>query len=232
MTSPLPPLSITDVFLRIGLALIAGLIVGFERESHGRAAGLRTTMLACVSSAIAMILSEYLFVYAVDNGSAWRPDPARLAAGILTGMGFLGAGTIIRQGNLVRGVTTAAALWYVTILGLAFGSGHIQLGLIGMAIVLIALFLLPSVEGLINNDWYGTVVVTAVSDAFLDSEVRREIESLDVRVKKMDIEYDLERKQKVICCQIKFRRLDGFEISHKVLNRLRSLPGMLKVKWS
>jgi len=232
MTSPLPPPSITDVFLRIGLALIAGLVVGFERERHGRAAGLRTTMLACVSSAIAMILSEYLFASSIDNGSGWRPDPARLAAGILTGMGFLGAGTIIRQGNLVRGVTTAAALWYVTILGLAFGSGYIQLGLIGMAIVLIALFLLPSVEGLINNDWYGTIVVTAVSDAFLDSEVRREIESLGARVKKMDIEHDLEQKQKVICCQIKFRRLDEFEISQKVMSRLRSLPGMLKVKWS
>jgi len=232
MPPTLSSLSTSDVLLRIGLALLAGLVVGFERESHGRAAGLRTTMLACVSSAIAMILSEYLFIHASESATPWRPDPARLAAGILTGMGFLGAGTIIREGHLVRGITTAAVLWYVTILGLAFGSGHIQLGLIGMGIVLIALFLLPVIEGRINNDWYGTVVVTAAMDAFADRDVRQQIETLPIRVKKMDIEYDLEQKRKTICCQIKFQRLDELSASQEVVRRLRSLPGVLKVKWS
>src|SRR5690606_29104215 len=111
------------VLLRLGLAAMAGAIVGLERESHGRAAGLRTTMLVCVSAAVAMLVSHALFVASTGPGISWRPDPARLAAGILTGMGFLGGGAIIREGNMVRGVTTAAALWFVTVLGLAFGSG-------------------------------------------------------------------------------------------------------------
>ena len=232
MTSSLYALSTSDVLLRISLALIAGLVVGFERESHGRAAGLRTTMLVCVSSALAMILSEQLFSQTAENGSAWRPDPARLAAGILTGMGFLGAGTIMRQGNLVRGITTAAVLWYVTVLGLVFGSGHFLLGLVGMGIVLIALFVLPALEGLINSDWYGTVTVTAGLDAPEDMEVRQKIEAPGVRVKKMDVEYDLEHKQKVICCQIKFQKFGESDVSQEVLRRMRSLPGVLKVKWA
>src|SRR5690606_37945306 len=118
------------VLLRLGLAALGGAIIGLERESHGRAAGLRTTMLVCIGSAAAMLISERLLAAHTVPGSAWRPDPARLAAGILTGMGFLGAGAILREGNMVRGITTAAALWFVTILGLAFGSGEILIGLV------------------------------------------------------------------------------------------------------
>src|SRR5438874_967575 len=119
--------------LRLSLAFAAGFIVGWERESHGRPAGLRTNILACVAAAVAMVLSEVLFIQsaAAATGS-WRPDPARLGAGILTGIGFLGAGTILRHANVIRGVTTAASLWFVTVLGLAFGSGQIALGLIGL----------------------------------------------------------------------------------------------------
>ncbi len=179
-----------------------------------------------------MILSEHLFSQTAENGGTWRPDPARLAAGILTGMGFLGAGTIMRTGNLVRGITTAAVLWYVTVLGLVFGSGHFLLGLVGMGIVLIALFVLPGLEGLINSDWYGTVTVTAGLDAPEDMEVRQKIEAPGVRVKKMDVEYDLEQRRKVICCQIKFQKLGEFDVSQEVLRRMRSLPGVLKVKWA
>src|SRR5438477_324936 len=116
-------LSFSDMLLRLLLAFLAGMAVGWERESHGRPAGLRTNILACVASAVAMIVSEMLFAKsaAATATGNWRPDPARLGAGILTGIGFLGAGTIIRHGNFVRGVTTAASLWFVTVLGLAFG---------------------------------------------------------------------------------------------------------------
>jgi len=111
--------------LRVGLTFVTGFIVGWERESHGRPAGLRTNILACVAAAVSMIISEILFVQSAvitPTGSV-RSDPARLGAGILTGIGFLGAGTILRHENFVRGITTAATLWLVTVLGPAFGSG-------------------------------------------------------------------------------------------------------------
>src|SRR5579859_3106208 len=128
------PITLPEMCLRVGLAFIAGFAVGWERESHGRPAGLRTNILACVAAAVAMIVSEILFLEsaaATPTGSV-RADPARLGAGVLTGIGFLGAGTIMRHENFVRGVTTAATLWVATVLGLAFGSGMFALGGLGL----------------------------------------------------------------------------------------------------
>jgi putative Mg2+ transporter-C (MgtC) family protein len=118
-------MTIIDVLLRLGLSFVAGAVLGLERESHGRAAGLRTTTLACVAACLAMMLAHFFVRDPMFRSMNWRPDPGRLAAGILTGIGFLGAGVIVREGTTVRGVTTAAVLWYVTILGLVFGSGHL-----------------------------------------------------------------------------------------------------------
>src|SRR5437016_451093 len=155
------PLSSAEMFLRVLMALRAGFIVGWERESHGRPAGLRTTILTCVASAVAMIISEVLFVEsaAATATGNWRPDPGRLGAGILTGIGFLGAGTILRHANFIRGVTTAASLWFVTVLGLAFGSGQFALGFLGTGMALVTLFILPRFERHIPTDWYSTVTV-------------------------------------------------------------------------
>src|SRR4051812_6391896 len=139
------------MLLRLGLAVLAGVVVGYERESHGRAAGLRTTMLTCVAAAAAMILSTSIYEGA-NIAINWRPDPTRIAAGILTGIGFLGAGAIVREGKTVRGVTTAAVLWFVTIIGMAFGAGQIVLGLLGLCVALGTLFVLPGVEAGIKND--------------------------------------------------------------------------------
>src|SRR6267378_7219643 len=127
-------LSVREMFLRLLMAFLAGFLVGWERESHGRPAGLRTNILACTAAALAMLVSEVLFTQsAASAGSgSWRPDPARLGAGILTGIGFLGGGTILRHENLIRGVTTAASLWFVTVLGLTFGSGEYFLGAVGV----------------------------------------------------------------------------------------------------
>src|SRR5947208_7485676 len=149
-------LSYADMFLRLLMAFLAGLAIGWERESHGRPAGLRTTILACVASAVAMMVSEILFAQsaATNPSASWRPGPARLGAGILTGIGFLGAGTILRHENVIRGVTTAATLWFVTVLGLAFGSGEFSLGFIGFGIALVTLFVLPRFEKHIRSDWY------------------------------------------------------------------------------
>src|SRR5436309_14416659 len=147
-------LTLWEMFARVAMAFVAGAVVGWERESHGRPAGLRTTILACVASAVAMVISEVLFVEsaAATATGSWRPDPARLGAGILTGIGFLGAGTILRHRNVIRGVTTAATLWFVTVLGIAFGSGEFALGFIGVGAALITLFVLPVVEKVIKSD--------------------------------------------------------------------------------
>ncbi len=222
------------MILRLALSLVAGLMVGFERESHGRAAGFRTTTLVCVASAMAMMLSEYLFSVSTGGSvlAGWRPDPARLAAGILTGIGFLGAGTIIRQDNLVRGVTTAAVLWFVTVLGLTIGSGYLLLAGMGLGVALVVLFVLPLLEVYIKNDWYATVSVTTQMDGIADREIRRLVEECGVSVKNVGFDYDMQSNQKTLRCEVKFKKTDLFRTAEGVIQHVRKSPGVMQVKWS
>jgi len=97
-----------EVFLKLVLSLLFGGVVGFEREAHGRAAGLRTHILVCVGSCLIMLTSVYMFNAYKDMAAC---DPSRIAAGVVTGIGFLGAGTILRYRGSVIGLTTAASIW-------------------------------------------------------------------------------------------------------------------------
>src|SRR5438067_5052117 len=101
----------------------------------------------------------------IGHGVSWRPDPARLAAGVLTGIGFIGAGVIVRQQHLIRGVTTAAVIWFATIIGLVLGNGAIVLGMVGLTMAMITLLLLPFIERYVQNDWYSSLAVTVQADA-------------------------------------------------------------------
>ena len=130
----------TDIILRLLLSTFLSSIVGFERSTRGRAAGLRTHILVGLGSTLFMLISIFI---AKDGGNY---DPARLAAGVVTGIGFLGAGTIIRFGASVKGLTTAASLWAVSALGLAVGTGFYLPAIVTTAIVLVTLMVLPHIE--------------------------------------------------------------------------------------
>jgi putative Mg2+ transporter-C (MgtC) family protein len=228
---PTAGLPLGEALIRIGFSLVAGLVLGLERESHGRAAGLKTTVLACVASCLAMILSEDFYREAATTGGVFRPDRARLAAGILTGIGFLGAGAIIRQGTLVRGVTTAAVLWFITILGLSFGSGHLLLGGIGTAIAMLALFALPHMEQRVKKDFYTSISVTVALDGIEEQAIRQRIEDAGAHVQRWEMEYDLNTKVRMLRCDLKMRRGDVFKLSHGVVTSLVTCPGITRVKW-
>jgi putative Mg2+ transporter-C (MgtC) family protein len=224
-------LPLSEILLRVGVALVAGFLLGFEREGHGRSAGLKTTILACVSSAMAMILSEHFYLESLNMPGVFRPDRARLAAGILTGIGFLGGGAILRQGNAVRGVTTAAVLWFITILGLTFGSGHIALGGIGTSIALLTLYGLPILEHKIKRDNYAMLSVAVHLDGISENEIKSRIESTGVTLLHMNFEYDLDHDQKVLHCQLKFRDGDMFSLSQSVVTILMKCKGISSIKW-
>jgi len=121
----LPVLGWDEALLRLALAAALGGLVGFERELREREAGLRTHLLVSLGSALFTIVSAYGFHSFLSSGaSVVRADPTRIAAQIVTGIGFLGAGAIIRQGLSVRGLTTAATLWVVAAIGMASGAGY------------------------------------------------------------------------------------------------------------
>ena len=115
-----------DIALRLVLTVIAGVLVGIDRSERGQAAGLRTTILVCLAASVAMIQMNLLMPTAGKTPESFATlDLMRLPLGILTGMGFIGGGAILRRGNMVQGVTTAATLWLVTVIGLCLGGGQL-----------------------------------------------------------------------------------------------------------
>jgi putative Mg2+ transporter-C (MgtC) family protein len=137
----LPELSSLEVILRVGLAAGLGGAIGLERELRDREAGLRTHMLVSVGAALFTMVSAYAWTdwrFSTEDGLVF--DPTRIAAQIVTGIGFLGAGAIIRQGLSVRGLTTAATLWVVAAIGMAAGVGYYEAALVTTALVLVSLW--------------------------------------------------------------------------------------------
>jgi putative Mg2+ transporter-C (MgtC) family protein len=136
-----PLLPSWDVALRLVVAAALGGMIGIEREIRDREAGLRTHLLVAVGSALFTIVSAYGFHDFLASGQpVIRADPTRIAAQIVTGIGFLGAGAIVRQGISVRGLTTAASLWVVAAIGMAVGAGYYSAGIITTVLGLFALW--------------------------------------------------------------------------------------------
>jgi putative Mg2+ transporter-C (MgtC) family protein len=137
----MPELSTLDVLLRLTVAAVLGGAIGLEREIREREAGLRTHLLVSVGSALFTIVSAYAWAdwsFSTPRGIVF--DPTRIAAQIVTGIGFLGAGAIIRQGLTVRGLTTAATLWLVAAIGMASGAGYWEAAVIATVGALVTLW--------------------------------------------------------------------------------------------
>ena len=131
LSAAIPVLNWQHELLRLSVAAGLGGAVGLERELREREAGLRTHLVVCVGSALFTLVSAYGFHdFLVSGGNVVRADPTRIAAQIVSGIGFLGAGAIIRQGLSVRGLTTAATLWLVAAIGMACGAGYYDAAII------------------------------------------------------------------------------------------------------
>ena len=156
------PLHVTwqDIAVRLFLTMVAGAMVGFNRGVRGHAAGLRTTILVSLAASVAMIQTNVLLsMSGKTSGSFAVMDLMRLPLGILTGVGFIGGGTILRRGDLVTGVTTAATLWVMTVIGLCLGGGQIGLGLAATGLTLLTLWVLKLLDILIPRENRALLVV-------------------------------------------------------------------------
>ncbi len=142
-----------DIGLRLVLTLLAGALVGLNRGVRGHAAGLRTTILVALAACVAMIQANILLSVGGKNpGSFGVMDLMRMPLGILTGVGFIGAGTILRRGNMITGVTTAATLWVVTVIGLCIGGGQLALGVCATGLTVFTLWVLEALDVRIPRD--------------------------------------------------------------------------------
>jgi len=129
-----------ELAIRLLVAAALGAAIGFEREIHAHPAGMRTHLLVSEGSAIFTVLSIYGFVGVLPSGDGSPPEPTRIAAQIVSGIGFLGAGAILKSGTSIRGLTTAASLWATAAVGVAVGAGEYAVGAVGTAIVLFSLW--------------------------------------------------------------------------------------------
>ena len=150
-----------EQILRLALAAVLGALVGLEREVRGRQAGFRTNLLVCLGCALVMVVSISFAhrPWPHPEGFNVVVDPARVAYGVMAGIGFLGAGAIIKTGGSVRGLTTAAALWCVAAVGLACGLGLYLIAVVAVLLVLGATWFLAQFEKLLPKVHYRTIVI-------------------------------------------------------------------------
>ena len=160
-----------DILLRVIAALIAGGLIGFERTFHGRAAGMRTYALVSFGSAllVAAALSGYLSV------TAGSGDATRVIQGIVTGIGFLGAGVIVKEGFTIHGLTTAASIWVAAAIGVVFGGGLFVPGAVATALTIVSLALLRVVEDRLPVQSFAHCEIAFASDRSLDEDWLRDL---------------------------------------------------------
>jgi len=226
LLSAVPSLGWDDNLARLSLAAVLGGAIGFERELRDREAGLRTHLLVCLGSALFTIVSAYGFRDFLTSGDqVIRADPTRIAAQIVTGIGFLGAGAIIRQGLSVRGLTTAATLWVSAAIGIAAGAGYYSGAVLGTVVTLIALWplrvaayqvferLRPEERSLVVELRQGTRM----------SELLDVLERQHARVEHLQLEEELDRRVVTLTLDTP---------SEKLLGELSDLDFVQGVEWS
>jgi putative Mg2+ transporter-C (MgtC) family protein len=225
-----PELGWDDVALRLVVAAVLGGAVGLERELREREAGLRTHLLVSVGAAIFTLVSAYGFSdfrYGFDTGLTL--DPTRIAAQIVTGIGFLGAGAIIRQGLSVRGLTTAATLWVVAAIGLASGAGYYSAAVVGTAIVLFSLWplrLLAHQAVIRIRPEEGRLLVVLPPGASA-APVVAELERTGVRIDSLQIEESQTERAVVVEVRVP-EQLRGADL----VDRMHSLEEVRRVEWT
>ena len=162
---------------RLMLALLAGGAIGMERALHGREAGFRTHALVCISSSLLMVLMVYQWnLVPAQFLSTVRADPSRMAQGIMTGIGFLGAGVIIKEGLTVRGLTTSASIWMTASIGIVIGMGFYYPAFLATAMTVVTLSFFRWIEGYLPSQIYAKFTVRFIhSKHSVDEDVLRKL---------------------------------------------------------
>ena len=178
---------------RLLLAAVLGGLIGLEREYHGRDAGFRTHLLVAMGACLMVFISEYFFLkYGAESGMGiLRLDPTRIAAQVVTGIGFLGAGAIIREGLSVRGLTTAACLWVVAGLGMAVGVGLYFPALFATLLSLLTLWVLKKVEGRVRRGSFRILTVHCADQDGILEKLKSFLAEEGIAVFDLSLEKDL-----------------------------------------
>ncbi|HEY3757735.1 MAG TPA: MgtC/SapB family protein [Opitutaceae bacterium] len=228
------PLSISwaDVFARLALTVAAGFLVGLNRSEHGHAAGVRTTILVCLAASLSMIQANLLLgTVGKASDSFVVMDLMRLPLGILSGIGFIGAGVILRRGNMVTGITTAATIWLVTVMGLCFGGGQWGLGLATLAIALGVLTGLKPVERHLRRDRRATLIVVASGNGPSEDELISALRGHGFKTISTQVAFLDQGRDRRHQCTVRWRPEPGDVATPPVVVELAHRPGVREVEW-
>lgn len=219
-----------EFLVRILLASLLGGLIGLERDIHGRAAGLRTHLLVSLGAAVFTILSGVISNNAATSG--FTTDPARIAAQIVSGIGFLGAGVIIKEGVNVRGLTTAACLWTVAAIGMAAGSGYYAIAIFATGIAMIGLVVLKYGERFYSKDAYRILSIRTPIEVDA-SQIIESVKSKRLKILNCDIEKNYETGTSLTRLSIRLHyQGKPDKLAHGIINSLESSSLTLKeVRW-
>ncbi|HEX3628599.1 MAG TPA: MgtC/SapB family protein [Verrucomicrobiae bacterium] len=222
-----------DIAIRLLLTIVAGTLIGLNREERGQAAGLRTTLLVCLAASVSMIQVNLLLdVAGKAHDSFVVMDLMRLPLGILSGMGFIGGGVILRKGSIVRGVTTAATLWFVTVMGLCFGGGQIGLGLGALALGLIVLIGLKQLEKHLKQNRQATLTLVAGQKAPSEEEIITAIAAAGYKIVSSSIIMGENAVLTEMSCEVSWRtHHDESDRPVAFLKEMGIRFGLAKVDW-
>ena len=227
-----PNLTWPEITLRLALTLLAGALIGFNRGEHGAPAGLRTTMLVGLAASVAMIQTNLLLPSSGRASDSFiMMDLMRLPLGILSGMGFIGAGAIIHKNNLVGGVTTAATLWYVTVMGLCFGGGQIVLGLIMLGLGVFTLSGLKWFEARWRQDRHASLSVTVGIEGPTDKEISKILQDNGFKIASLAVNYTEGLKYRELNCVVRWRGHTTDIEPPAFLNLLARQSDIEKMSW-
>ncbi|KUM27383.1 ATPase [Mesorhizobium loti] len=205
-----------DLVARLLLTLLAGFLIGLNREARGHSARLRTTILVGLAACVAMVQANMLLdVSGKGPDSFVRMDVMRFALGVLTGVGFIGGGTILRRGDLVTGVTTAATMWIMTMIGLAFGGGQFGLGAIATVLTLVTLQALKWVDLKIPRDHKAILSVSWPKSS--PPDIGDMVRPLGYDARFIGMEHDTERDRFVFSFNVQWKQPDAIEPQTDVL---------------
>jgi putative Mg2+ transporter-C (MgtC) family protein len=213
-----------NLLIRVLAACLLGGVIGFERDIHGRAAGLRTNMLVSTGAALFMLISVAMAqIYSRGpESTGLRVDPSRIAAQIVTGIGFLGAGAIIKEGFNIRGLTTAACLWVSAGVGMAAGAGLFEMAILVTLIGLFTLVVVNRFEKIYAKDSYRILKITVANDTDI-SRLIEVVKRKHLKILFLDFDRDYKTNQMMITFTIRlFHKGVTDKLSHAIVGDLES----------
>jgi putative Mg2+ transporter-C (MgtC) family protein len=222
-----------EIALRLVLTVIAGLLIGYNRTEHGKAAGLRTTMLVCLAASFAMIQVNLLLPTAGRTADSFvMNDLMRLPLGILTGVGFIGAGAILRRDSIVVGVTTAATLWYATVVGLCLGGGQIEIGITAAIVGLLVLWSLTWVESRLRQKSRASLFIELEGTRLNESQIRRMLETAGLGIARTQITLsDAGRRREIMFDVIEHRLPSDAAENPSILEAIAAQESVVRLEW-